>query len=82
MIPFYDTITSRVKVVWLLDYPEGGKTAYTVWEESVASTLNARKGATGSEIRSYALLKKWIHFKGNHYETETRCQRNRIWTNI
>lgn len=43
-----------VKLVWLLDYPEGGKDAYTVWEESVTSTLNAPDGV--NRIRDYENL--------------------------
>ena len=30
-----------VKLVWLIDYPEGGKNAYIAWVASVASTLQA-----------------------------------------
>ncbi len=40
-----------VKLVWLIDYPEGGKDAYLAWVASIASTLQAPEEI--SRIRSY-----------------------------
>ena len=49
-----ETAGPRVKVVWLLDYREGGTAAYTRWQESVASTLKASAGV--NRIRDYENL--------------------------
>ena len=40
-----------VKLVWLIDYPEGGKDAYIAWVASIAATLQAPDEIT--RIRSY-----------------------------
>ena len=40
-----------VKLVWLIDYPEGGKDAYIAWVASVAPTLQAPEEVV--RIRSY-----------------------------
>ena len=40
-----------VKLVWLIDYPEGGKDAYLAWVASVAPTLQAPEEVV--RIRSY-----------------------------
>ena len=40
-----------VKLVWLIDYPEGGKDAYIAWVASVAPTLQAPEEIV--RIRSY-----------------------------
>ena len=40
-----------VKLVWLIDYPEGGKDAYIEWVQSVVETLQAPDEV--SRIRSY-----------------------------
>ena len=40
-----------VKLVWLIDYPEGGKDAYIEWVASIAATLQAPDEIT--RIRSY-----------------------------
>ncbi len=40
-----------VKLVWLIDYPEGGKDAYIEWVASIASTWQAPEEI--SRIRSY-----------------------------
>lgn len=40
-----------VKLVWLIDYPEGGKDAYVAWIASIASILQAPEELVG--IKSY-----------------------------
>ena len=40
-----------VKLVWLIDYPEGGKDAYIAWVASIAATLQAPEEVV--RIRSY-----------------------------
>ena len=40
-----------VKLVWLIDYPEGGKNAYIAWVASIAATLQAPEEVV--RIRSY-----------------------------
>ena len=40
-----------VKLVWLIDYPEGGKDAYIAWVASIAATLQAPEEIV--RIRSY-----------------------------
>ncbi len=40
-----------VKLVWLINYPEGGKDAYIAWVASIAATLQAPEEVV--RIRSY-----------------------------
>ena len=40
-----------VKLVWFIDYPEGGKDAYIAWVASIAPTLQAPEEVV--RIRSY-----------------------------
>ena len=50
-----DTMTDMeaipVKLVWLIDYPEGGKSAYIEWVASIAATLQTAEEIV--RIRSY-----------------------------
>ena len=46
-----DMETTPVKLVWLVDYPEGGKDIYLAWIASVAPTLQAPEEV--NRIRSY-----------------------------
>lgn len=46
-----DMETTPVKLVWLVDYPEGGKDIYLAWIASIAPTLQAP--AEVNRIRSY-----------------------------
>ena len=46
-----DVEATPVKLVWLIDYPEGGKDAYIAWVASVAPTLQAAEEVV--RIRSY-----------------------------
>ena len=46
-----ETVTDPVKLVWLIDYPEGGKDAYIAWVASIAPTLQAPEEVV--RIRSY-----------------------------
>lgn len=46
-----DMAVSPVKLLWLVDYPEGGKDAYLAWIASVAPTLQAPEEV--NRIRSY-----------------------------
>ena len=41
-----------VKLVWLVDFPEGGRDAYTAWVASISETLQAPEELT--QIRGYA----------------------------
>ena len=53
-----------VKLVWLIDYPEGGKDAYIAWVASIAATLQAPDEIT--RIRSY-------DNQDQTYESESAC---------
>lgn len=46
-----DSMDAPVKLVWFIDYPEGGKDAYIEWVSSIASILQAPDEVT--RIRSY-----------------------------
>ena len=46
-----DMETTPVKLVWLINYPEGGKDAYIAWVASIAATLQAPEEIV--RIRSY-----------------------------
>ena len=46
-----DMETTPVKLVWLVDYPEGGKDIYLTWIASIAPTLQAPEEV--NRIRSY-----------------------------
>ena len=46
-----DMAAAPVSLVWLVDYPEGGKDAYLAWIDSIASTLKAPEEV--NRIRSY-----------------------------
>lgn len=46
-----DTEAIPVKLLWLIDYPEGGKDAYIAWVTSIAATLQAPEEIV--RIRSY-----------------------------
>ncbi len=46
-----DMVTTPVKLVWLVDYPEGGKDAYIAWIAAIAPTLQAPEEV--NRIRSY-----------------------------
>ena len=46
-----DSMDVPVKLVWFIDYPEGGKDAYIEWVSSIASILQAPDEVT--RIRSY-----------------------------
>ena len=72
-----------VKLVWLIDYPEGGKDAYIEWVASVAATLQAPEEVV--RIRSYDNVEadmspnRLVQFEfGNFLDAATYLNRSEI----